>query len=187
MTDETQVHSLIEIRKEKFSGTIMITGASSGIGAALVQEFSERNWRVIAIARRESLLLALHQKFPKQVSVVCADITTQSGLENILKVLSPYDTGIYLVHNAGTAEPQPLNDMDEALWDRHFALNVRAPMILTKMLLPYLKGGRVLNISSSAAHTPISGMAPYACSKAAFLMLTRQWSAELSRQYSVLS
>ena len=153
------------------SKKIIITGASSGIGKALTAHLASIGHHVIAVARNRALLQDLQLQYPS-ISIIDADITQKEGRSNIKKALSPEDTGIYLIHNAGIASPSLLSDISEKTWDMHHETNLKAPLFLTQLLLPHLKhGGRVLHVSSGLAHNPLPGMSAYGTSKAAMLMI----------------
>lgn len=163
--------------------TIVITGASSGIGKALALHLAKAGHKIIAVGRNQAALSELHQAEPDRIIPVVADLTKDGDLTKINDALSPEDKGIYLVHNAGIAVPALLKDMTKESWDQHVAVNVTAPVFLTKILLPHLKdGGRVLNISTGLAHFPMSGFSAYGISKAALYMMKEFFNAELHDQ-----
>lgn len=163
--------------------TIIITGASSGIGKALALHLAKSGHKIIAVGRNEPALTELSHAAPDHIIPVVADLTKSNDLTKIKNALSPDDKGIYLVHNAGVGVPSLLKDMTEEAWDQHYLVNTKTPVFLTKLLLPHLKdGGRVLNISSGMAHFPIAGFSAYGISKAALLMMKEVFNAELKDQ-----
>lgn len=163
--------------------TIVITGASSGIGKALALHLATSGHKIIAVGRNAAALAELSQAVPDHIIPVVADLTKSDDLSKIQRALSPDDKGIYLVHNAGVGVPSLLKDMTEEAWDQHYLVNTKAPVFLTKLLLPQLKdGGRVLNISSGMAHFPIAGFSAYGISKAALLMMKEFFNTELKAQ-----
>jgi len=86
------------------------------------------------------------------------------------------------------ATPRLLADISEEEWDQHYLVNLKAPVFLTKLLLPHLKnGGRVLNISTGLAHAPMSAMSAYGVSKAALYMLKEYCNVELKDQEIVFA
>ncbi len=165
------------------SKTIVVTGASSGIGYALAQHLANAGHKVIAVGRNGAALAKLSQAAPDRIIPVVADITNGDDLTKIKDALSPDDKGIYLVHNAGVAIPALLKDMTKESWDQHMAVNATAPVFITKLLLPHLKdGGRVLNVSTGLAHFPMAGFSAYGVSKAALYMMKEFFNAELHDQ-----
>ena len=161
---------------------IIITGASSGIGAELVCCFASSEWIVLAVARRIELLRQLEQQYPKWVVPVVADVATDEGRHAVLHKLTPLDQGIYLIHNAGIAEPLPLENHDAEHWRRHLQINLEAPAVLTALLHRYLRGGRILSVSSSLAHRPGGALSAYSATKAALLALVKSWNAQFNKE-----
>ncbi len=177
----------------------IITGGSSGIGAALFRRLVQRetNINCLAVGRRLSQLEAVKREANLRVEtgrahIVCADIKTPEGISAILSAL-PKDACVrFLIHNAGVLGPvAPLSDVDRSTWHDVVATNLDAPLFLTQALMPHLKRcssedgigakARVLHVSSGAAHGPYVGWGPYCVTKAGFHMMYRCLSEELSR------
>lgn len=162
------------------SKTIIITGASSGIGYALAQHLANAGHNVIAVGRNQSALDELIKTNPANIKVVVADITIGEDREKIKQVLPPNEQGVYLVHNAGIAVPGLLANMTEEEWDQHYLVNTKAPVFLTKLLLTHLQhGGRVLNLSTALARNALPGFSAYGASKAAVYMMKEYCNTEL--------
>ena len=160
--------------------TIIVTGASSGIGKALSLHLAKLGHTVIAIGRNKKSLEELKAQEPKNITPIVADITINTEREKIIQALPKNITGVCLVHNAGIANPVVLKEMTEEEWDQHYLVNTKAPLFLTKVLLPYLSnGGRVLHISTNLAHKAMPGFAAYGISKAAFYMTKEFCNSEL--------
>lgn len=163
--------------------TLIITGASSGIGRALAKHLASLGNNVIAVARRKKELEELQSLYPQNIQIVTADITQEEGRIRVKQALPANAAGIYVVHNAGIALANLLGELSEEEWEKHYKINVTAPFLLTKILLPHLKnGGRVLHISTSLAHNPLAGVAAYGTSKAALYMLKEYCNAEFNDQ-----
>lgn len=146
----------------------IITGASSGIGYQTVLEFAKRGYPVLAIARRRNLLEALQAEYPSLVQIKVADLSDVEDRNAVVTEIGAHYETLYVVHNAGMIEPVgPLSSLNEMDWKTHFALNVEAPVFLTKKLIPKMASGRILHISSGAAHFPLSHCTAYCASKAA--------------------
>jgi|EP00979_Chaetoceros_neogracilis_P001095 NAD(P)-dependent dehydrogenase (short-subunit alcohol dehydrogenase family) len=173
------------------SGVSIITGGGSGLGRALAQRLVSRSQPVIIVGRRQGKLLETQELCanPSLVRIVVADVAQTEGHDAILGILKKNEKIRALVHNAAVLEPVgKLMDMDPEKWREHMQINLDGPLFLTKKLLPRLKpdnvdeerGGRVLHISSGAAHYPYRGWGAYCTSKAAFHMLYRSLAVELS-------
>ena len=159
----------------------VVTGGGSGIGQALAHALAARNKTVLIVGRREASLIQT-AAFSSLIDYVCADVSTHEGRQAIMDKLSEEVTLDGLVHNAGIIDPiSPLARLDEAAWRQVMATNVDAPLFLSQLLLDKLVNGRVLHISSGAAHFPVAGWGAYCTSKAALSMLTRCWQLESER------
>lgn len=163
--------------------TIVVTGASSGIGKALVLHLASLKYNVIATARNKAALKELQTFYPANIRIVIGDITKREVQLEIREVLAPNEHTIILVHNAGIAIPRLFGEMTEELWDQHYLLNTKSPIFLTQLLLPHLKnGGRVLNISTGLAHTTMAAMSAYSVSKAGLFFWKEYCNVELKEQ-----
>jgi len=163
--------------------TILITGASSGIGEACVITAAALNFNVIATARRHEKLLQLQQN-NNNVQIISADISTENGRSEIIQsVNQPID---YLLHNAARLDkPQSFNEMKLSDFQNCIATNAEPIIFLTQGLLAHLKqsnsNARILSISSGAAKQAITGAGNYCISKAAGLMANHILKAELEK------
>lgn len=160
-------------------GWVVVTGASSGIGKAFAQRMSAHH-PVLAIARREQPLAAMAEH-DRSIRVCVADIATAQGIESIVDGLAG-ERIQYLVHNAGVLSPiGSLLEQDPADIRHSLAVNLEAPINLTRRLFPQMnQGGRILHISSGAAHSPYPGWGAYCISKAALFMAYQILSQELA-------
>lgn len=161
--------------------TIVITGASSGIGKALAIRLAYLNHKVIAVARNKIALNEMHKENPNIIPVD-VDLTKSEDLVKIKDIIDTNFTGIYLVHNAGVATPSFFAEMTEEDWDKHYLTNTKSVFLLTKLLLPLLKGGRVLNISTGLAHRALPGLSAYGITKAAIYLWKEYCNAELNKE-----
>jgi benzil reductase ((S)-benzoin forming) len=162
--------------------TYIITGGGSGIGQALSWQLAAQGEKVIIIGRREEALAATCSRFPDNIQPIAADLSQETGRQKIVDVLESIKnlTIKALVHGAGIVEPitsLAKVTMDE--WRAIQAINVEAPLFLTQQLLPWLKGGRVLMISTQVAHVAQPSMGAYCVSKAALFMLTQCLNIDL--------
>ncbi|KAB7627585.1 SDR family NAD(P)-dependent oxidoreductase [Alkalilimnicola sp. S0819] len=158
----------------------IVTGGGTGIGLAIARALAERGLQVLICGRREAPLREASQRYGAGLQPVVADVATEAGRGALRQALPAQARLRALVHNAALLEPVcALADMDPAAWRRHYAVNVEAPLFLTRELLPVLDGGgRVLHISSGAAHHAYPGWAAYCSSKAALHMLFLAWKSE---------
>lgn len=156
----------------------VITGGGSGIGQALAHALSDKQETVLIIGRRESQLQET-AAYSSYINYLCADVSSNEGLEHIKDSLKQTDKIKALINNAGLLEPiEAINKIDPQSWQRTISTNLNAPLFLPQKLEPQLQGGRVLNIGSGAAYFAVKGWAAYCVSKAALSMLTRCWQLE---------
>jgi len=152
-------------------GTVFVTGASAGFGAAIAAKFAENGWRVIACARRADRLAQLVARFGAElVHVAAFDIRDERAMRAVLDALPENFRDVdVLVNNAGlalgTAKAQ---DCDLEQWRQMIDTNVTALATLTRLLLPQLIGrrGAVVNISSISGTYPYTGGNVYGGTKA---------------------
>jgi len=161
--------------------TILITGASSGIGASCVQQAANLGLNVIATARSQSKLETLQRQL-NNVQIIVADIASETG-RNIIEqsIKQPID---YLLHNAAILDsPQAFADLNVSDFRNNIVTNVEPILFLTQKLIPHFKAaqqtGRILSMSSGAAKYAIAGMGNYCVSKAAALMANQVLKAEM--------
>ncbi len=157
--------------------TVLITGASSGIGEACARAFAERGARLVLAARRRDRLEALQAALAADSVVLPLDVRDRAAVEEALAGLTPpFDDLDVLVNNAGLAaglDPLPEGDVDH--WDRMLDTNVRGVLNVTR---PVVRGmvargrGHVITIGSIAGQETYPGGAVYCASKAAVDRLT---------------
>ncbi|MEU2038542.1 SDR family NAD(P)-dependent oxidoreductase [Nocardia niwae] len=167
--------------------TAVVTGASSGIGAAFATALAERRCDLILVARREhrlrELATDLEHTFGIRARVLTADLSIPADVERLAVLLSADENPIdVLVNNAGFATHGPLADHDPARVREEIAVNITAVAELTRAALPdMIRRGRgaVINIASTAAFQPIPFMAVYGATKAFVLSFTEALWGEL--------
>ncbi|MFN8606311.1 MAG: SDR family NAD(P)-dependent oxidoreductase [Vulcanimicrobiota bacterium] len=148
-----------------------VTGASAGIGRAVVQRFAEAGARVLALARREDRLVQLQEQFPELVRIMVCDVTDQDKLRQSLGELEPpYNAPTILVNNAGAAFGLEMAQSSRwSDWQRMIDLNVTSLVCMTHYVLPGMverNRGHILNLGSVAGTYPYRGGQVYGASKA---------------------
>lgn len=165
-------------------GTVLITGASSGIGEAFARRFAEEDFNLILTARREERLLALKTELdPDTITVIPGDLSTSEGIDALCESLAVLDLEVdILINNAGVLFEETLEAMSQAQLDAMMSINMTAPAKLIHKLLPTMKqrgSGRILNVASMAAFHPVAGMDLYAATKAFLLSLSESLAENL--------
>lgn len=161
--------------------TAIVTGASQGLGLALVRELARRQWRLVIDARtHEDLERAVEElQQVSEVQGVAGDVSDERHRSALLAAAGePIDL---LVNNASRLGPSPQPALDAYPLDeleRVLQVNVLAPLALIQLALPRMRGGCVINVSSDAAVEPYAGWGGYGTSKAALDQLTAILGAE---------
>ncbi len=149
----------------------LVTGASSGIGAAIVERLLAGGWRVTGVARRESAGEA------GAVRSLSCDLSDTASRERLLAEAGPVDA---LVHAAGFMETGTLGGLDASALARMWELHVAAAEHLANGLAPHMpRGGRIVLIGSRTA-AGSAGRSQYAATKAALVAMARSWAIELA-------
>lgn len=158
--------------------TVLITGASQGLGRAVARLLASRGFRLVLNARRPEPLQEIAWELgalaiPGDVSEVAEEIVARAGRVDVL------------INNASELGPLPMPRLEDYSWDallRVFKVNAVAPLHLTQLVLPQMKArgeGLILNISSDAATNAYPGWGGYGASKAALEHISRTLAVEL--------
>lgn len=160
--------------------SIVVTGASSGIGAALARLCLECGWSVVAVARRAERLEPLRSN--PNAAIVAIDVTAPDAPARIVQeTLRRFNRLDVVVNNAGSAHPGLLLDQTEKQIDAQWQLHVGAPLRIARTALPHLRvsrGGLVF-LGSGLARVPAPGYGAYAPAKAAIRAASIQLRREL--------
>lgn len=160
---------------------VLLTGASGGIGQALAERLCAGGAQLLLVARRESALANLNQRYPGQLSLVCADLTGQAGRQRVLDAARRFGGLNTVINAAGLNQFCLLDDQDEAAIARLIELNVTATLQLTHLLLPLLRQqprALLVNLGSTFGSIGYPGFAAYCASKFAL----RGFSEALRRE-----
>jgi NAD(P)-dependent dehydrogenase (short-subunit alcohol dehydrogenase family) len=165
----------------------VVTGGGSGIGAAIARRLASSGAAVGLVGRRPDRLSGVAQEIRAgggHALEIVADLAIASApgkvVETVTRAWGRLDV---LVNNAATIRNYRLQEVTTELIDLHLATNVRAPMLLLREALTWLRqsgSGAVVNVSSSSATLSIPGQSMYGMSKAAIEYLTRSYAAELA-------
>ena len=158
--------------------TILITGATAGIGEASVRRFVQGGWRAIGTGRRGDRLRALQDELGDAFLPLEIDLRDVAAVESLARLEAPWGEIDLLLNNAGLAPPtDPLPDTDWERIETVIETNVTGLVALTRSLMPKLveRKGAIINLSSVAATYPYKGGAVYAGTKA----FVRQFSLDL--------
>lgn len=176
-----------KLRAMKFRGSILVTGASTGIGRACALQLDALGFRVFATAISAQDGAELQSKASAQLEIVALDLRDADSIAGALQTVS-HATGeaglVGLVNNAGILSCAPLELMSMATVKQVFEINVVGQIALTQAFLPLLRAGkgRIVGIGSLAGRSALPYTGPYNASKWAFRALNDTWRLELKRQ-----
>jgi NAD(P)-dependent dehydrogenase (short-subunit alcohol dehydrogenase family) len=165
----------------------LITGAGSGIGAAIAVALNQAGLRVSLLGRRAEALESTRQTLIRSdaAGVFVADVTQPAVLRAAISAASAAHGPIdILVNNAGAARSAPLAKTDETLWNDMLAVNLTAALHAMQMVLPSMVArgfGRIVNIASTAGLKGYRYVAAYCAAKHGLVGLTRASAVELAQ------
>jgi NAD(P)-dependent dehydrogenase (short-subunit alcohol dehydrogenase family) len=176
--------------------TALVTGGSRGIGLMIARGYVEAGVRVYVSSRKADVLDEVAAKLSKvgECHAIAADLSGESECRRLAEAIISRESSLdILVNNAGATWGAPLEQFDEAAWERALALNVKGVFHLTKFLLPLLEEAgtaeepaRVINIGSiDGLRVPLMDNYSYSASKAAVHMLTRHLAKRLAPRVTV--
>jgi len=167
----------------------LITGGGRGIGRAIAFAFAREGANIAVAARTWEEVDAVANEINSEcevetVSIVCDVADNESVRAAFAEVIAAFGRGPdVMVNNAGIAESAPFLKTDEALWQRHLAINLTGTFYCTQAALPGMleRGwGRIINIASIAGKTGAPYIAAYAASKHGVLGMTRSLALEVA-------
>jgi len=163
--------------------TAIVTGASRGIGAAIAHALDRAGARVVLVARDAAALDAVAGRLANDPVVLAADLEDPDVPGRIVADARDRLGAIdVLVNNAAVGARVPTEQLDAALIDRLYAVNVRAPLLLIAALVPSMverRSGSIISISSGSAVVGTPRRAAYAATKGAIDAATRSLAIEL--------
>lgn len=167
--------------------TVLITGASSGIGAAFARLFAKNGYRCVLVARRMERLEALARECEKAYSssviLIPKDITQEAAVAELVQELEIKQLRLdVLINNAGVDYPGEFIRQDPSEMFSMINLNVQALTLMTRCFLPLLnENAHILNVASTAAFYPGPYMAVYYATKAYVVSFSLGLREELSK------
>ena len=176
--------------------TAVVTGGSRGIGLMIARGFVEAGARVIISSRKADVCDEVAAELSKvgECEAIPADLSSEAECRRLAEAVASRLSSLdILVNNAGATWGAPLDQFDEAAWERVLALNVKGVYHLTKFLVPLLEAAgsadqpaRVINIGSiDGIRVPMLETYSYSASKAAVHMLTRHLAKRLAPAITV--
>ncbi len=163
--------------------TVLVTGASRGIGAAAGRAFADAGANVALVARTTDAIAELAGEIGEKALAIPCDVSRHAEVEAAIDATARTFGGLdVLINNAGVIEPiGHLAETDVEAWARTIDINLKGVMYGMRAAMPGMIAqghGTIINISSGAAHGPVEGWSAYCSSKAGVYMLTRMGDKE---------
>jgi NAD(P)-dependent dehydrogenase (short-subunit alcohol dehydrogenase family) len=167
---------------------IVITGASSGIGAALAELVGAKDARPVLLARREKELRDVASRSGREALPLVADVTRREAVDRAVEaVLSRFGRLDVWVNNAGRGISRPVSELTDEDFDEMMLVNVKSALYGMQAVLPHFReGGRghIINVSSMLGRVPVAPFrSAYSAAKHALNALTANLRMELRAQY----
>ena len=164
--------------------TVVITGASKGIGKQCAEKFYSLGYNIVAVYRSddEGISSFCNGKSEDRILVFKGDVSEYCAMQNMAQeAIAKFGSIDILVNNAGIAQQKMINDITESEWDRMFDVNVKGMFNCVKACMGSMlhnKWGRVINISSMWGISGASCEVHYSASKAAVIGFTKALAKE---------
>ena len=163
----------------------LVTGGGSGFGKGIVETFAREGARVAVVDINEQAARAVASGASNKAIAVRCDVSQRTDVEHaVATTLDAFGTIDILVNNAGTTHVRrPMLEVQEAEFDRLFAVNVKSIFLFAHAVVPLMrqrKSGVIINIGSTAGIRPRPGLTWYNASKGAVNLLSKSMAAELA-------
>jgi len=165
----------------------VVTGAGSGIGAAVSQRLASMGAKVLLTGRRREKLDRVARTIADaRAFVLPCDVTNAESVQELAQQVAKHQRIDILVNNAGVRGPsRPLHELEPREWDTILSTNLRGAYLCIWALTPLMiqsGGGHIINVSSLAGHNPLPNGAAYAASKWALNGLSYSIAEEMRNQ-----
>jgi NAD(P)-dependent dehydrogenase (short-subunit alcohol dehydrogenase family) len=159
----------------------LVTGGTSGIGRATAEALAREGVRVVISGRNDARgadVVAAIESAGGEAEFVRANLESSEDVRALAARAGEVDI---LVNNAGVFPFGPTHELSESAFDETFAVNVKAPFLLTATIAPTMVAhgrGTIINVTTMVAEFGMAGLSAYGASKAALALLTKAWAAE---------
>lgn len=167
----------------------IITGGTLGIGEAIANEFAKEGANLIILGRNSERGNTISDNLTTTYGVGCEFYQTdfndsRSIVETIEKIIGKHPRIDILVNNAGIATGGTVESLSEEEWDEIFRVNVKAPFLMCKHIVPVMRAngsGSIINIGSSAGLVGAWGLHAYSATKGAVIQLTKSMASQYAK------
>lgn len=163
--------------------TVLITGASGGIGEKICQKLANAGAKIIALGREEDRLQALINQLPGEHSYLAVDLLSEEGVQKVVELVNQQGGLDVLINNAGVTQFGMLQQQSLAAVSSQVNINLLAPILLTQALLPILKrseSAAIVNMGSTFGSIGYGGFSVYCASKFGLRGFTEALRRELA-------
>jgi 3-oxoacyl-[acyl-carrier protein] reductase len=163
----------------------IVTGAGQGFGLGIAETFAHEGARVACLDFKAELAKAAAAQIGGEAIALTCDVSKRAEVEAAVKAaIAAFGRVDIIVNNAGTTHRnRPMLEVEEAEFDRIFAVNVKSIFLTAQALIPHMRehgGGVILNIGSTAALRPRPGLTVYNASKGAVHLMSKSLAVELA-------
>lgn len=165
--------------------SVIITGASAGVGAEVARAFAEQGARLMLVARRRAPLEKIEAELADstRVKIVAMDVSDTGACRDLVRrTRSEFGAVHYLINNAGAHFRGNFDSVDVEHIAAMIDVNLRAPLVLARLALDEIRqsgGGAIVNVASIAGTTPVPGSATYSATKFGLRAFTLALAEEL--------
>ena len=163
---------------------VLITGATGGIGSALIDAFYSKEYNLFISGTNKKKLQSIKSKYAERLEVCGCDLSKDAEIENlVIKAQEYYGSIDILVNNAGITKDNLFLRISKEDWDQVIDINLNANFLITKLALKNMvkkRWGRIINISSDASKIGNPGQTNYVASKSAIEGFTRSLASEVA-------
>ena len=163
---------------------VLITGATGGIGSALIDAFYSKEYNLFISGTNKKKLQSIKSKYTERLEVCGCDLSKDAEIENlVIKAQEYYGSIDILVNNAGITKDNLFLRISKEDWDQVIDINLNANFLITKLALKNMvkkRWGRIINISSDASKIGNPGQTNYVASKSAIEGFTRSLASEVA-------
>ena len=164
--------------------TVLVTGATRGIGRQIADDLLELGARLILTGTKQQQIDALNAQADEHATYHCADFSRRDSLETFIEALAHYDRIDVCINNAGINRVDFVDAVQDQDWDDVVAVNLSAPALITRTVARMMKRngyGRIVNIASIWGHISWTQRAAYASTKFGLRGLTVASANDLAR------
>lgn len=167
----------------KILNTILITGASRGLGSNFAKVLAKEGFKIIGVSRNKNELKKVITSLPNQSlnhDFIELDITNDKDVQNKLKNLNLYG----LINNAGIANTKLLHEETNYDLRKIIDVNLMGSLNVSRIVIPNMiknQNGKIINVASTLGYRPLPFVGAYSATKAALIQVTKSQSIELAR------